>query len=199
MWAHVALSIQWQIYFYIFQLYTGLLIGTCFFFVVFFELGCVNGDLCFTSHNGLLFVLGPAWAEGQDPCMPWIHQWCLARFLRKTDNMSFQWLCTSPDPAMTWRADQSAVQFKSSKSSQYRSSHEPNTDMWLQNQDKMHMHKRWLVRMRSSRWPVSMLECVRVRTDLPLLSGQADKEHFYIIMSHFSSSSPHLFSRHFAE
>lgn len=185
----MALSIQWQICFYIFQLCTRLLIGTwmCEWWFVLYQ------------PQWLIVCTGSSMGWGQDPCMPWIHQWCLACFLHKTDNMSFQWLCTSLDPAMTWRADQSAVQFKSSKSSQYRSAHEQDTDMWLQNQDKMHMHKWWLVRMRSSQWPVSMLECVWVRTDLPMLSGQADEGHFYIIASHFSSSPPHLFSSHFAE
>lgn len=149
-WADVALSLHWQICFYMFQPCTWLLIGTwmCEWWFVLYQ------------PQWLIVCTGSSMGWGQDPCMPWIHQWCLACFLRDTDNMSFQWLCTSLDPAMTWRAVHSAVHFKSSKSSQYGGAHEQDTDMWLQNQDKMYMRKWWLALMRYSRWPVSMLECV---------------------------------------
>lgn len=82
----------------------------------------------------LLFVPGPTWAGDKTPaCHEFISGVLHASYARQTI-----WVSSGCALPLTWRADQSAVQFKSSKSSQYRSAHEEDTDTWLQNQGKMH-------------------------------------------------------------
>lgn len=105
--------------FYKFRLCTRLLIGTWmreWWFVLY-------------QPQWLIVCTGSSMGWGQDPCMPWIHQWCVARRLRKTQ-YGFSVVVYFPWPRHDMERFSSRVQSPLSTEV---------PDMWLQNQDEMHM------------------------------------------------------------
>lgn len=159
----------------------------------------MNSDLCFTSHNGLLFVLGLAWAEDKTPaCHEFISGVLHASFARQTIRVFSGCVLPLTPP---WLGGQISQRF----SSKVQSPH--STEVLMSKILTCDCKIKTKCICASGGWPKwgldgDLLACLNVcewvRTDLPMLSGQADEEHFYIIASHFSSSSPHLFSSHFA-